>query len=140
MDFLNFKLKIIFIINVLFFNLNLYSDIYILSYKSVLKKGQIVSENFQIAKSMKNIDEDQQEAIGVIELDGKRTESDRQILLKNKDKIVEILSSLFGVSLSDHSLACNLNLTGSSQTTYIISPTRVLLERDQFGANLIILK
>ena len=75
--------------------------------------------------------------IGFIELEANRSLKDKQIFINNRDEIIESLSK-FGVLLKDHTSASRL--IGSSQTTYIVPPTRVSLERDQFGAILIIFK
>lgn len=117
------------------FTLSLYGEIYVLSYKVVLKNNLIASDSLYIAPLM--VPSKKFKSIGFIELEGERVDSDRYIIQKNRDYILETLFKR-GIIINDYTT--NRNFSSTSQTTVILPPIYIALERGILENNLIILQ
>lgn len=118
-----------------FIAISLYGEVYVLSYKVVVKSNLVTSDSLYISNLM--VPSKRFKSINFIELEGNRRDSDSFVLQKNRDKI---LGTLFknGVVVEDNTKAINQH--SKSLTTIILPPIYVSLERSNLDINLIILK
>lgn len=131
MGYLTFK--ILFIISL--FQISLFSEIYILSYKIVIKNSIFSADSLFISKLM--IPSKKFQEISIIELESNKSDNNRFILTKNREIILNFLFKK-GVILQDYSES--FNFQGSSQTTMILPPLYISLNRFNYGTYLTILQ
>ena len=115
--------------------LSLLGNVYILSYKIVVQNGTILNDSLYVSPLMVSSKKFQYE--GFIQLEGAIRDSDRYIIEKNRELILERLFK-DGIIIRDFSE--NRGLSNNSQTTIILPPIYVALERDSLDIYLIILK
>jgi len=131
MDFLIFRFFIIFI----FFQISIFGEIYILSYKIVTKNSVVATESLYISQLM--VPSKQFKVIQRMELDSEDRDNNRYIIKKNRENILDVLFKR-GIIINDFTTA--LNLQGSSQTTIILPPIHISINRLNNDSYLTILK
>ena len=117
------------------FTLSLYGEIYILSYKVVVKNGIITSDSLYISPLM--VSSKKFKYDGFIQLEGEIRDNNKYLIRKNKELILE---RLFKNGIIINGFSKNHDFASTSQTTILLPPLYVALQRDSLYVNLIILK
>ncbi|EJF06737.1 hypothetical protein ThvES_00011760 [Thiovulum sp. ES] len=115
-------MKIFFIFKLL--SVLLFGEIYILSYKIVTEKNRIFTDSLYLSKPMRA---KKYSAVSTISVDGNRWESDRKIINKNRDEILNFLFAENGISIRDFTKSGNRGV--SSRTTLLLPPIHISIER-----------
>jgi hypothetical protein len=115
-------LKIFFIFKL--FSVLLFGEIYILSYKIVTEKNRIFTDSLYLSKPMRA---KKYYPVSTISVDGDRWESDKKIINKNRDEILNFLFAKNGISIRDFTKSGNHGI--SSRTTLLLPPIHISLER-----------
>jgi hypothetical protein len=127
MDFLKYRFISI---SLLLSLSSLWGEVYILSYKIVVKNSKISSESLYISSPMRK---SRYLIVDSIEVDGKREDSDRKIIDDNREEILEFLFKS-GVSVND------FTRNYSSQTTLLLPPIYIAIDRVTSGAFITLLR
>jgi len=119
-DYSIFKLFLISI----FFQMSLFGEIYILSYKIVVKNGIVSADSLYIADLM--IPSKTFQTVETYLLEAKKRDSNRFIIRQNREYILE---SLFkrGIILQD--FTTSINLQSRNQTVMILPPLYISIDR-----------
>jgi len=119
-DYSIFKLFLISI----FFQMSLFGEIYILSYKIVVKNGIVSADSLYIADLM--IPSKTFQTVETYLLEAKKRDNNRFIIRQNREYILE---SLFkrGIILQD--FTTSINLQSRNQTVMILPPLYISIDR-----------
>jgi hypothetical protein len=102
-------------------------EIYILSYKLVTKGNRVSAESLYISSPMV---EKRYTPIRSLKVEASRFDNDRYVIQKNRDEILEFLFKS-GISIRDFSR--NIGMAGNSQTTLLLPPLYIALDRVSIG-------
>jgi hypothetical protein len=106
------------------FAINLEGEIYIFSYKIVTKDSKVAVDSLYVSELMTNYKKFR--GVSSIEVEGSVRDSDRLIIERSKDQILEWLLTQNAI-IEDHTRTSNLQ--GRSQTTLLLPPQYIALER-----------
>ena len=131
MDCLIFRFLTIFFL----FKISLFGEIYVLSYKIVIKNNIVFTESLYVSDLM--IPSKKFKYSQRIMLESKDKDNNFSILKQNRENILKVLFAN-GVILEDYTTA--LNLQGETQTTMILPPIYISIDRLNKQTYLTILK
>jgi len=120
MDYSIFK----FFILILILKFSLFGEIYILSYKIVVKNGIVSADSLYIANLM--IPSKKFKTVETYILEAKKRDSNRFIIRKNREYILETLFKK-GIILND--FTTSINFQNRNQTVMILPPLYISIDR-----------